>query len=63
MQPSTDDVEVVTSQGIVDSHDPQKSAKDKSHWLYFMVPKTPVAGADVCLYFNKASSDALRCDI
>lgn len=61
MQPSTDDAEAATSQDIVDSHDPQKSVEDKSHWLYFMVPETPVAGSDVMMYFNKASSDVLRC--
>lgn len=35
--------------------------KGKEHWLYFVYPERPVAGADVAVYFNNNVSDILRC--
>ncbi len=34
--------------------------KGKEHWLYFVHPETPAAGAEVAVYFNNNVSDILR---
>lgn len=35
--------------------------KGKEHWLYFVHPEKPAAGAEVAVYFNNNVSDILRC--
>ncbi|GMH38213.1 hypothetical protein BSKO_06097 [Bryopsis sp. KO-2023] len=51
---------VSAAKAELDGHDPVKAVAEKSHWLYFMVPETPVAGVNAMVYFNRSVSDVLR---
>lgn len=58
--PAEKAAKIAAAEEEFEEHDAEALLVDRSEWLWFSIPETPVAGAHCAVYFNKGVSEALK---